>query len=567
MTGEERGAEDGGAEDGGEPPPLSAGTIVGRYRIIQLIGRGGMGVVYRAEHLDLGTLRALKMLAPELAHHPGARSRFLKEAKAAARIEHPHVVKVFDCGEHEGVPFFVMDYLDGEDLESLLGRSTLTTERTAGIMLAICAAISEMHQEGLIHRDLKPGNIFLARNKVRDIVPTVLDFGIARAIERAPTATRTQTGVVLGTAHYIAPEQLLDLPVSELTDQYALGVVLYRCVTGMLPFTGDQAMSIYRRIAIFEPARPSEIRPELPAAFEDLIVRAMSERPSDRFASTFELGKALLPFASPKHRTVWLNYYDRQRSTQGFVSMPIPVAESAAWWARAPAQLAFERKTESAGRAAGEHPVPAVGGSAPLPRTIPLPIERTQLAPAAGGTKPYPLDSVRSVAREQDRSKAQIGEGILPGERRPRVGQRRAMYVAAGLAVAAVAIALTASRVPRRADRPMVAIPEFRPPTGMARRAGLATSVAPHPDEEIAHPEPGTEPSRTARVSGSAYKAVSTKPRSHGHRMSSPRNPTPSPADNSVQEQPDKQDRQEVETSSAYPAVGDPSPSRYPAVR
>jgi serine/threonine-protein kinase len=203
MTGEEREGGGDGNGDGGVPPLLSAGTIVGRYRIIQLIGRGGMGVVYRAEHVDLGTLRALKTLAPELAHHPRARSRFLKEAKAAARIEHPHVVKVFDCGEHEGTPFFVMDHLDGEDLESLLTRSTLTAERTAGIMLAICAAISEMHQEALIHRDLKPGNIFLARNKVRDIVPTVLDFGIASSARlccrsRRPSTVRSGSSTTIG---------------------------------------------------------------------------------------------------------------------------------------------------------------------------------------------------------------------------------------------------------------------------------------------------------------------------------------------------------------------------------
>ena len=428
MTGEER--EGGGDRtgDGGVPPLLSAGTIVGRYRIIQLIGRGGMGVVYRAEHVDLGTLRALKTLAPELAHHPRARSRFLKEAKAAARIEHPHVVKVFDFGEHEGIPFFVMDHLDGEDLESLLTRSTFTAERTAGIMLAICAAISEMHQEGLIHRDLKPGNIFLARNKVRDIVPTVLDFGIARAIERGPTATRTQDGVIIGTAHYIAPEQLLDLPASELTDQYALGVVLYRCVTGRLPFTGDQTMSVYRRIAIFEPARPREICPELPAAFEDLIVRAMSERPADRFASMYELGKALLPFASPKHRAVWFEYYDRQRSATGLVSMPISVAESAAWWARVPAELALKPgATESLGMAAGGRPVPADGGQAPLARTIPFAIERALPVRAAGGTKPYPVDVVHSVVPELQLSRARSGVGPPPVEGRPRVGRPNRM--------------------------------------------------------------------------------------------------------------------------------------------
>jgi serine/threonine-protein kinase len=364
MTGEER--EGDGAEDGGDPPTLAAGTIVGRYRIIQLIGRGGMGVVYRAEHVDLGTLRALKTLAPELAHDPRARSRFLKEAKAAARIEHPHVVKVFDCGEHEGIPFFVMDHLDGEDLETLLTRSTLTAEQTAGIMLAICAATSEMHQEGLIHRDLKPGNIFLARNKVRDIVPTVLDFGIARAIERSPSATRTQAGVIVGSVHYIAPEQLLDLPATELTDQYALGVVLYRCVTGVLPFTGDQALSIYRRIATFEPVRPRQIRPELPAAFEDLILRAMSERPADRFASMYELGKALLPFASPKHRTVWFDYYDRQRSPQGLVSMPIPVAESAAWWARDQVPVARRAGAPAARRTRVGRSSSRIAGAAPL---------------------------------------------------------------------------------------------------------------------------------------------------------------------------------------------------------
>jgi hypothetical protein len=310
---------------------LQPGTVLGKYRIIERIGRGGMGVVYRAEHADLGMLRALKTLVPDLAHHPLARSRFLKEARAAARINHPHVVKIFDTGEYEGIPFFVMEHLEGEDLESAISRSTLTVEQIAGITLAICAAIAEMHDEGIIHRDLKPGNIFLARDKIGEIVPTVLDFGIARAVERGPSATRTREGVVVGTPHYISPEQLADLPAGEQTDQYALGVVLYRCATGALPFTGETTIGIYNRIIRFQFARPRELRRDLSAAFEAVILRMMSERPGDRFPSMYEVGKALLPFAAPRHRIFWRDYYGRVRSPVGVVTMQIPIAGSGGW--------------------------------------------------------------------------------------------------------------------------------------------------------------------------------------------------------------------------------------------
>jgi serine/threonine protein kinase len=420
----------GAGEIGGHADPagdLAPGTILGKYRIVELIGRGGMGVVYRAEHVDLGMLRALKTLAGGLAHHPHARSRFLKEARAAAQINHPHVVRVFDCGEHEGVPFFVMEHLDGEDLESAAHRMTLTVEQIAGIMLAVCAAIAEMHAEGLIHRDLKPTNIFLARNKLGDIVPTVLDFGIARPIERGPSATRTQDGAIVGTAHYMSPEQLADLPAGECTDQYSLGVTIYRCAAGALPFEGGSDLAVYRQIAAFQFRRPRALRPELPVDFEDLILRAMSERPADRFASVYDLGRELLKFASTKHRTLWTDYYSRVRFPKSPVSMPIPVANSAGWLPR----------PEAAPGPIGTAAMPPEGSVGP-------PSEGGRI-PATGVTEPLPLD-VQRVRQDASQGARRISpQGTPSSKTRPRL---QAHYVVAS---ACIILAVTGVLLWRRA--------------------------------------------------------------------------------------------------------------------
>ncbi len=322
--------------DGTEVGSLPFGTVLGKYRIVDLIGRGGMGIVYRAEHVDLGMLRALKTLAPEWVDHPLAQARFLKEAKAAARISHPHVVKIFDSGSYEGLPFFVMEYLEGEDLASALTRTRLTVEQTAGIMLAICAAISELHEQGLIHRDLKPGNIFLARDKVGNIVPTVLDFGIVKPIGAGPPSFvgQTQDGDLVGTVHYISPEQLSDFPAGERSDQYALGVILYQSVIGRRPFEGESAIDVLGSVARFQFPRPSELRPDLPPEFETVILTAMRERPADRYPSVYLLGKALFPFASSKHQSLWADYYGRVHSPKDTLTAPIAVAASSTWLPR-----------------------------------------------------------------------------------------------------------------------------------------------------------------------------------------------------------------------------------------
>ena len=304
---------------------LAPGTWLGRYQIVRLIGRGGMGCVYEAVHRDLGKRVAVKALLPALAASSEARSRFLREGQAAARIRHPNVVDVTDVAADGPTSYLVMEYLEGEDLASLLARQgALSLVETADTMLPVLAAIAEAHGQGVIHRDLKPENIFLARaaqgaqyggnmgGAIGVIVPKVLDFGISKLIDDPTALALTGTSATFGTVHYLPPEQLRGAREADArSDQYALGTILYECVTGRRAFGGDGVYAILKAVAEgdYPPARAR--RPDLPAPLEAAISRAMSVDPAARWASVRELGGALLELASPNVRVLWTPAFAR----------------------------------------------------------------------------------------------------------------------------------------------------------------------------------------------------------------------------------------------------------------
>jgi serine/threonine protein kinase len=283
---------------------------IDRYELQELIGEGGMGAVYRAIDCRLGRMVALKTV---VSHRTGEgltdelRQRFMHEALAASKVDHRNVVQVIDFGVAEdGTPYLVMEYLRGRDLGVLLkkAKAPLPIEYVADVMLGVCSALRACHQLGIVHRDLKPSNIFLADTDTGPEIK-VLDFGVSKA----PMAgDLTQEGQILGTPQYLSPEQVNGKARPE-SDQYALGVLLYVCLTKKLPFEEHQNLSLLRAIEVGRFQGPRAHRPEIPEALEAIILRAMHANPAERFESVHALGQALWTFASSRGQVEWKNYY------------------------------------------------------------------------------------------------------------------------------------------------------------------------------------------------------------------------------------------------------------------
>src|SRR5687767_6147488 len=271
---------------------LRPGTQLGKYQIVRPLGSGGMGAVYEAVHTGIGKPVALKTMNAALASDPRAEQRFLREAAASSRLEHPHVVDVTDFGSDHGVIYIVMELMRGEDLAALIARAPAGLDYTfvVDVMLPVCAGVFAAHSQGVIHRDLKPQNIFLARTALGDFVPKVLDFGISKLMDEKGVTALTNSGSVMGTTHYLSPEQVTGLPVDTRSDEHALGVILYECLTGRRPYDGDTVFTIMRSISEGKFPRPLSLRPDLPPPLESVMVRSMALRPDDRFPSVHALG-------------------------------------------------------------------------------------------------------------------------------------------------------------------------------------------------------------------------------------------------------------------------------------
>ena len=297
---------------------LAAGTCLGKYRVVRLVGEGGMGAVYEGIHLAIGKKVAIKIMSPELAANPDARARFLREAQLTSRVRHPHAVDVTDIGSEAGQVFLVMEFLEGEDLaRHIQQRGPLPLDEIADIMLPVLAAVTAAHDEGIIHRDLKPQNIFLSQTRDGAIVPKVLDFGISKgpselqpAAVAGMIASPVKTVGLMGSPGYLAPEQIAGTgTVSAASDQYGLGIILYECVTGRPPFVGDDIPTIFADIMSGTHMPASQFRPDLPEAFQRLTQRAMALDPAHRFPSVRAMGSALLAFASTKTLLAWGEYF------------------------------------------------------------------------------------------------------------------------------------------------------------------------------------------------------------------------------------------------------------------
>lgn len=297
---------------------LDTGTVVGdRYEIRRRLGSGGIGDVYKAVDTRLGNREvAIKMLSTTIAAGPLAdevRGRFMLEAQALSAIRDDHVVSVLNFGfTAGGMPYLVMEYLEGQDLESLLKASgaLLSIRRAVDIALDVCGGVYICHNEEIVHRDLKPANIFLERTPRGDRAK-VVDFGISKT---AASAKLSRPGVAMGTPKYMAPEQLARGQTDKRSDQYSIGLILYRCLTGRLPDKGGGPDA-------------REVRPEIPELLNEAVMRALARNPEERFPSVYALGRSLMPLASEHASARWREYYrtpPQPRSTER--SAPVPVS-------------------------------------------------------------------------------------------------------------------------------------------------------------------------------------------------------------------------------------------------
>ena len=277
------------------PGQLAAGSQIAGYRLMEQIGRGGMAVVYRAIDLRLDRPVALKILAPELARDESFRHRFIRECRAAAAVDHPCIIPVFDAGEAGGVLFIAMRYVSGRDVRTLLDREgSLPADRVVSIIEQVASALDAAHARGLVHRDVKPANMLLDSSASSGQLDHVYlsDFGLTKQSEL--TSSLTSTGQFLGTLDYIAPEQIEGSKlVDGRADLYSLGCAAFELLSGAPPFRRDQGVAVIWAQISAPPPRLTDLRPGLPAGIDSVLAKALAKAPSDRYQTCLEFAAAL----------------------------------------------------------------------------------------------------------------------------------------------------------------------------------------------------------------------------------------------------------------------------------
>jgi eukaryotic-like serine/threonine-protein kinase len=282
---------------GGSPTSFSAKeTALPRiegYVVESVLGRGGMGIVFRARHLRLNRVVALKMALTDAYAGPLELQRFQREAEAVAQLQHPHVVQIYDVGDSEGRPYFTMEYVDGGTLAQHLAESPLSTPQAAALLLETLArAVEVAHRNGIVHRDLKPANVLFTI----DGVPKISDFGLARRVDS--DASLTPAGSALGTPSYMAPEQARGnaTEIGPAADIHALGAILYETLTGRPPFEAESAAETLQQVVSLEPAPPSRLNAMVPRDLETICLKCLQKQPQRRYSSASALADDLYRF-------------------------------------------------------------------------------------------------------------------------------------------------------------------------------------------------------------------------------------------------------------------------------
>ena len=445
----------------GADAALRPGAFVGEYEIGHLLGEGGMGVVYAATHPEIGKRVAIKVLAPHAAQHPDLIRRFKEEARAVNKIRHPNIIDIFAFNQlPDGRHYFVMEYLEGENLTARLERGGMEFAELRRLLGQICSALEAAHEEGVIHRDLKPDNIWVAKQHRSESRIKLLDFGIAKLSDHLPSVKTTQAGVSLGTPHYMAPEQGLGRPIDHRADIYALGVVLYQIFAGALPFNGATTHEIVLKHVTEVPPPPSSYRPIAPAAMERIILDCLEKAPERRPRSVRELSERI--------------------------------------------EAAFAGESHSLARPGGTAMIPrlpTVAAAAPAPRP-PAP-GRTELLPEGGGfsrsdaTQTAPATTLRGATGERATLDDNPGEGNLGatgrrGWRRPVVG------VALVVALAAIGVGVAVRGRPPSEASVSAAAPvgaaTAAPPAPPASAATTIAAAPPAPPIPAEKPAPAPPP-------------------------------------------------------------------------
>src|SRR3954463_10013795 len=285
-----------------EPEDPRLGTEIAGYRIEERIGRGGMGVVYRAQHMNLQRRAAIKIIAPEFADTKGFRSRFIREARIAAALQHPNIVTVYDAGQSGQTLYIAMQFIRGSDLAAILNEEgRLRPYRAIDVCRQVASALDAAHGMALIHRDVKPGNVLIEGRRAY-----LTDFGLTKRSGDDKTDL-TQAGELVGRIHYIAPEQIEGGHVDARTDVYSLACLLFHCLVGDVPFSRDTDVAVIYAHLSETPPKPSDLRPELPAGLDAVIAKALDKSPDRRFQSCSDLmsaARVVLDAAGPLADTI-----------------------------------------------------------------------------------------------------------------------------------------------------------------------------------------------------------------------------------------------------------------------
>ena len=277
------------------------GATISHYRVSGKLGTGGMGVVYEAEDTRLPRKVALKFLPEELADDPDAVRRFRREAETIALLNHPNICTIYDIGEDHGRAFIAMECVDGVNLKTHMSRTALPAAEIVDIATQIARALDAAHSKGIVHRDIKPGNVIVTPDRH----VKVLDFGLARRFRSVDSGElglegSTMPGRPMGTANYMAPERILQMPLDPRSDLFSVGVIIYEMATGRLPFAGASPSETVTNVLEKEAVPLTTLSPERPKALEQIVARLLAKRASDRFQSAAELLDALAAAERPR---------------------------------------------------------------------------------------------------------------------------------------------------------------------------------------------------------------------------------------------------------------------------
>jgi len=463
----------------GESPPLGTDPLISqlvadRYRVIRKLGEGGMGSVYLAEHVVIEKKLVLKVLAPELARREDLVARFLQEARSASRICHENVIDISDFGQSaEGYVYIAMEYLDGKDLgEVVRAEGALAWSRTRDIVMQICRALRAAHDKGIVHRDMKPENIFLIQREGRPEFVKILDFGIAKVMGLDPNGPRlTRTGMIFGTPEYMAPEQAEGKEADHRVDVYAVGCIAYHLMTGQTPFIADNFMAILTKHMMEDPVPPSVRRPDLAITpeMDALVLKALEKDRDNRYQSMAEFLEALSICRGPDKAT-------GQRSVAGYTREMGGAHAKVALKVAKPAERASDTELvprgweEAAASEIGDRPL----GGRPNPKLI---LAAVGVALGVAGAVWFALS-----------------RGSAPSPSAPAAGEAKVIpaptaaptltSVAAPVAAASVAAQAVAPTVPPAPAAPVPAAPAAEPPVA-------AESTAP---AKLGHPSAAHKP-------------------------------------------------------------------------